>query len=85
MSIQQLYDALNGLRSVVFSGFQFAESFRIRLIICPIDWNCLMGNWTTRGLPTRGLDNSRTSQLAEWTSRGLDNSRSHRRRQKNEN
>jgi len=39
----------------------------------------------TRGLPTRGLVNSRTSQLADWTSRGLDNSRSRRRRQKNEN
>jgi len=32
------------------------------------------GNWTTRGLPTRGLDISRTGQLAHWTSRGLDNS-----------
>ena len=29
----------------------------------------------TRGLPTRGLVNSRTRQLAYWTSRGLDNSR----------
>jgi len=29
----------------------------------------------TRGLPTRGLDISRTGQLADWTSRGLDNSR----------
>ena len=36
----------------------------------------------TRGLPTRGLDNSRTSQLADWTSRGLDNLRSRRCRQK---
>ena len=35
------------------------------------------GNWTTRG-----LDNSRTSQLADWTSRGLDNSLSRRCRQK---
>ena len=25
-------------------------------------------------MPTRGLDDSRTSQLAGWTSRGLDNS-----------
>ena len=25
----------------------------------------------TRGLPTRGLDISRTSQLADWTTRGL--------------
>ena len=32
------------------------------------------GNWTTRGLPTCGLDN-----------RGLDNLRSRRCRQKNEN
>jgi len=30
----------------------------------------------TRGLPTRGLDISRTSQLGDWRSRGLDNSRS---------
>jgi len=29
----------------------------------------------TRGLPTRGLDDSRTGQLAYWKSRGLDNSR----------
>jgi len=29
----------------------------------------------TRGLSTRGLDISRTGQLAGWTSRGLDNSR----------
>ena len=29
------------------------------------------GNWTTRGLPTRGLDDSRTGQLADWTTRGL--------------
>ena len=33
------------------------------------------GYWTTRGLPTRGLDDSRTRQLAYWISRGLDNSR----------
>ena len=32
----------------------------------------------TRGLPTRGLDDSQTRQLAYWTSRGLDNSRSRR-------
>ena len=25
------------------------------------------GYWTTRGLPTRGLDNSRTGQLADAT------------------
>ena len=25
----------------------------------------------TRGLPTRGLDDSRTGRLADWTSRGL--------------
>jgi len=31
---------------------------------------------------TRGLHNSRTSQLADWTSRGLDNSRPRRCRQK---
>jgi len=40
----------------------------------------------TRGLPTRGLDISRTGQLAglvaDWASRGLDNSRSRRCRQK---
>ena len=29
----------------------------------------------TRGLPTRGLDDSRTGHLAYWRSRGLDNSR----------
>jgi len=29
----------------------------------------------TRGLPTRGLVNSRTSQIADWTSQGLVNSR----------
>jgi len=34
------------------------------------------------GLPTRGLDISRTGQLADWTSPGLDNSRSRRCRQK---
>jgi len=39
----------------------------------------------SRGLPTRGLDFSRTGQLEDWTSRGLDNSRSRRCRQKNEN
>jgi len=33
--------------------------------------HCLHGNWTTRGLPTRGLDISRTGQLADWTTRGL--------------
>jgi len=38
----------------------------------------------TRGLPTRGLDISRTSQLGDWRSRGLDNSRS-REWPKNEN
>jgi len=44
-----------------------------------------MGNWTTRGLPTLGLDISQTRQLADWTSCGLDNSRSRRCCQKNEN
>jgi len=39
----------------------------------------------TRGLPTRGLVNSHTNLLADWTSRGLDNSWSRRCRQKNEN
>ena len=29
----------------------------------------------TRGLPTSGLDISRTGQLADWTTRALDNSR----------
>ena len=29
----------------------------------------------TRGLPTRGLDDSRTGHLADWSTRGLDNSR----------
>jgi len=29
----------------------------------------------TRGFPSRKLVNSRTRQLAYWTSRGLDNSR----------
>jgi len=29
----------------------------------------------TGGLPTRGLDNSRTGHLADWSTRGLDNSR----------
>ena len=29
------------------------------------------GNWTTRGLPTRGLDISRTGQVADWATRGL--------------
>jgi len=29
----------------------------------------------TRGLPTRGLDISRTGQLADWTTRALVNSR----------
>ena len=29
----------------------------------------------TRGLPTRGLDNSRTGQLADWSTSGLDKSR----------
>jgi len=29
----------------------------------------------TRGLPTRGLDDSRTAHLADWSTRGLDNSR----------
>ena len=28
----------------------------------------------TRGLPTRGLDDSRTGHLADWSTRGLDNS-----------
>jgi len=28
----------------------------------------------TRGLPIRGLDNSRTGHLADWSTRGLDNS-----------
>jgi len=32
-----------------------------------------MGNWTTRGLPTRGLDISWTGQLADWTTHGLAN------------
>ena len=31
-----------------------------------------------RGLPARGLVNSQTSQLADWTSHGLDNSWSRR-------
>jgi len=31
---------------------------------------CPKGYWTTRGLPTRGLVNSRTRQLVYWTSRG---------------
>ena len=29
----------------------------------------------TRGLPTRGLDDSLTGHLADWSTRGLDNSR----------
>jgi len=29
----------------------------------------------TRGLPTHGLDDSRTGHLAHWSTRGLDNSR----------
>jgi len=29
----------------------------------------------TRGLPTRGLDDSRTGHLSDWPTRGLDNSR----------
>jgi len=29
----------------------------------------------THGLPTRGLDDSRTGHLADWSTRGLDNSR----------
>ena len=29
----------------------------------------------TRGLPTRGLDDSRTRHLVDWSTRGLDNSR----------
>jgi len=56
-----------------------------------------LADMPTRGLPTRGLDisrtgqlaarldNSHTSQLADWTSHGLDNSQSRRCRQKNEN
>jgi len=28
----------------------------------------------TRGLPTRGLDDSRTGHLTDWSTRGLDNS-----------
>ena len=65
------------------------------------DFSGQLADTPTRGLPTRGLDdsrtghiadwstrgldNSRTSQLADWTSRGLDNSWSRRCRQKNEN
>jgi len=30
------------------------------------------GYWTTRGLPTRGLDDWRIGRLADWTTRGLD-------------
>jgi len=29
----------------------------------------------TRGLPTRGLDDSRTGHLADWSTRGLNNFR----------
>ena len=29
----------------------------------------------TRGLPTQGVDDSRTGHLADWSTRGLDNSR----------
>jgi len=32
------------------------------------------GYWTTRGLPTRGLDDSRTGHLTDWSTRILDNS-----------
>jgi len=35
-------------------------------ILCSMSKVWLIGNWTTRG-----LDNSRTSQLADWTTRGL--------------
>jgi len=37
-----------------------------------------LADMPTRRLPTRGLDISCTSQLADWTSRRLDNSRSRR-------
>ena len=37
------------------------------------------GNWTTRGLPTRGLDDSRTGHLADCSTHGLDNSRTSQR------
>jgi len=40
-----------------------------------------LADMPTRGLPTRGLDDS----LVDWSTRGLDNSRSRRCRQKNEN
>jgi len=47
--------------------------------------DCQLADWTSRGLSSRGLDNSHTSQLTHWTSRGLENSQSRRCRQKNEN
>ena len=33
------------------------------------------GNWTTRGYANSRIANSRTGQLADWSTRGLDNSR----------
>jgi len=47
-------------------------------ILCERHFNTYIsqsiGYWTTRRLPTRGLDDLRTGQLAYWTSHGLDNS-----------
>ena len=36
---------------------------------------CPVGYWTTRGYANSRIANSRTRQLADWTTRGLDNSR----------
>jgi len=34
-----------------------------------------LADMPTRGLPTRGLDDSRTGHFVDWSTRGLDNSR----------
>jgi len=36
---------------------------------CPM---ILVGNWTTRGYANSRIANSRTGQVADWTTRGLD-------------
>jgi len=51
-----------------------SRQFMARLgVTCLSDF---IGYWTTCGSGNSRIDNSRTSQLVDWTSRGLDNSQS---------
>jgi len=54
----------------IFFGSQAQENFLVSGLV-----SGQLVDTPTRGLPTRGLDDWRTGQLADYTTRGLDKSR----------